>query len=350
MSARAEFRRHLGRVQAWLRGPHVPICVIAVIFALNYITFGTLGRWRPIAGWQRYAAFAFDTITLRNVDITRWPISSWQMYARRAPITPVVGYRRVVAHYADGRAEPTDLGDQVAFLKKQYRLDYGLSRDLAAFLIACLREARRSSAGMTVVGFTFETRSWWYERTTLAEHLAHEPPDVAYRVVALTGPRGLPTLPSGGTNPLVNGRFNETMASSGAPLGWVADNERWLGLGVDLATGNRAVLLPRFPDGAMRSLRQTVTVDPTGAETTLRAAVVVYAPTGAFLQLQIAQPGGEPVIGSRDARPATSWQRLELTHVLPFGAGPTDVTVALFSSGETFVASADLSLVGGGPH
>ena len=217
-----------------LRGPHVPIVLIVLMLWFSATGLRGLVRWK-------------------------WPVVKWTMYQYKGPTEPVVHYRRFVVEHADGRREAIDLGRAFAFLSKPYRLDRGLDKNLAGLLEACLRRLR-AREGDHLVALTFEKRTWRYQERSFDEHLAHEPPYWSYRVSAIAAPPdALRAGRSAEGNRIAQGDFRKLRLRSGGPRDWEVD-ARWFGIGIELATTDRAFLLAAGP--AAQTARQRVEVPP----------------------------------------------------------------------------------------
>jgi hypothetical protein len=298
--------------------PHIAIALVMVILALDYRTYRNVGRWK-------------------------WPVEGWQMYAGKTNLDPVVSYRRFLAHHDDGRVTQTGLGDPLAFLLKPYRVDFGLSRDLPRFLITCLREMRTTSAGAHLVGLTYETRTWWYRKRSLADHLAHEPPSSSYRVMAIDLPPAAPG--PGAANLLLNGDFVDCRADTGAPKIWELDGKPWNGLGADPASDRRCLLLPGAPDGSARTASQKVAVPAAAAGGATLVKASAWARSGGpdvFIELELAA-GGQPVSARSQAIPADgAWHRVEVAQPVAAGVALGAATVILHSVADGFFADVRL--------
>ncbi len=296
-------RTALAAARGWLRGPHIPIALVAMAIWLDYATFRQVGPGRE------------------------WPVETWQMYAAKIDTTPIVSYRRYLHLYDDGRTAPSDMRDPVHFLVKPYRIDLGFAHNLPAFMLEVLRLMKeRGDDREHLAGWIYETRVWSYRELSLADHLNHDPPTWSYRAV-IVPPH--PRAPAARSPGVTNGDFDLLDAATGAAVGWEGDGKPFTGVGVALASSDLCLLLPAAPDGSPRRSQQALAL-PEG-ETIVHAQALVYAPrAGAAIAIEHGDMTA-PTIARGEVAAGAGWQLLEVTATVAAGAA---ARVVLHGAGD----------------
>lgn len=282
--------------------------------------------------------------TYRKVIRWQWPVEPWTMYAPKAKPKRQVNHRRFLAHHADGSSRVIDLGEAFAFLGKAYRLDHGVRRNLPAFLSRCLTGLRTKQPD--VVGLTYERRTWPYGKRTFEEHLRRDPPRFSFRVMEVDPPPpALRQQLSAGHSLLANGGFDRWDKKTAVPVDWKLEGS-WVGMGIGLATGERAAMLTR--SSAPQALSQAIVLPDkvAGAALDLRAEVLAStAAPGAQLELQIKQPETKRTIDQGSIAGDATWQRVEITKRLSSVRKGTEVRIVLRNPGTADVTYDDVRLV-----
>jgi hypothetical protein len=253
------------RARRALRGPHLAIFAVLVMFGLDYLTYRNI--WH-VAGVP-----------------LKWPIETWQMYASKASTRREVHYRRFLIHKRDGAIEPSSVG-QIDFLEHAYRIDVGMARNLPELMEIVLRELARQDAD--VVGFTYETRTWAYRKLTLDEFLTKHGADYAYtaRLIA-----DRPAVAADPANLLHNGNFEAFDPGSGIPKQWFCPASMlFYGFGLD-PRGDHAFRFGDPPDHGAQVLRQAVQLPAVDGHRTVRVhARALASRAGAYLEVHVGMP------------------------------------------------------------
>jgi len=287
-------------VKRWLRGPQLPIAIVLVIAMVSYGTYRRGAR-------------------------LKWPFAGWTMYASKGQTESFVSYRRFVAYRDDGTRIEVSLGEAFGFLDRPYRLDRGLDRNQAGFLIECLI-AMRKNLGAHIVGLAHERRTWNYETTSYEEHLA-APADDSFRIaVAEAPPEELLRMLPAQRSLVSNGGFLKLRMKSGRPRDWEILG-RSSGIGVDLRNSDRSLLLGAGP--APASASQIVDV-PAGTQEVRLSALIRTSAPGVSIELITTLPGSAPLVTRADAPADDVWHEVAVTQ--PFREG-AEVRVVLRSQG-----------------
>ncbi|HKO93149.1 MAG TPA: hypothetical protein VJU61_18465 [Polyangiaceae bacterium] len=268
----------------------------------------------------------------------QWPIVAWQMYRAKAHTERVVSYRRLLTHRRDGSHAPTSNCSSLTLIEYPYRLDYILATDTPRFLTTCLRELKRSDPN--VLGASLEKRSWRYGEQSLEEHL-QQAASRSFRATEL--PQPLPAAlrePRPAEELVKNGGFTRSDGSGELRVWNTKQNQQ--GIGVDLASGERTLLLPRQRGDKPSRVVQEVKLPPTLVASVLRLRLLALAGSeGATVVLELPSLGKARASIPHDG----TWQRVEL--LLDSAARPAALkaTVELIngSSGDVFFDDVSLT-------
>jgi hypothetical protein len=294
-------------------GTRRSLALVAVLLFLNYTTAERLVPWQ-------------------------WPVVSWQMYGAKAPIEPTVRFRRLIAHDEAGTTRPTSDCGTMPFIEPSYRLDALIRTNAPLFVKECLVELR--SVEPSVVGVSFERRTWNYAEETLEQQLGRSP-TLSFRAALLPAPR--PTVAPKemtGKNLLSNGDFSRMDPKPGPPRRWNG-TAKWLGFGVDLRDDNTTGLIAKARGKARHFLEQEVKVAPAAAASRLRLTAWVHAVRqGAELELELRGGGRQSVAVPHDG----AWHWLELELEAPPRERQGRATVRVINRGRADVFVDDVHL------